>query len=295
MIPESLVEFFAAHQNMLWIMTVAVDLAITLLMYRLFGKMGLYAIVILNIMLSNLQGPKLTIIFGLETSLGLILYSGIYFATDLLSERYGKREGARAVLLGFATSVIMVIMMSLSLLFLPSKPFAEEIHEAITTLFDFTPLFVFGSLFVYLVSQSFDVWIFHYIKEKTKGRHLWLRNNLSTMTSQALDTVLYAVIVWAPIVGLKVAFQLSLAKYLFKVIIAALDTPFIYWARSWDVSKRDWNEQQPPYYEDYHGENETKAENKTTEIEAASNAPAVNGDAAKVSSSTDNPNTMNKN
>jgi uncharacterized integral membrane protein (TIGR00697 family) len=265
-------------------------------MYRLFGKMGLYAIVILNIMLSNLQGPKLTIIFGLETSLGLILYSGIYFATDLLSERYGKREGTRAVLLGFATSVIMVIMMSLSLLFLPSKPFAIEIHEAITVLFDFTPLFVFGSLFVYLVSQSFDVWIFHYIKEKTKGRHLWLRNNLSTMTSQAIDTVLYAVIVWAPIVGLKVAFQLSLAKYLFKVIIAALDTPFIYWARSWDVSKRDWNDHRPTHYEEYHGEHEAKKDTQATTENPDSSAKAVDDNAvSNVSNLDKTPNTMDKN
>lgn len=256
MIPESLIEFFAAYQDMLWMLTVAIDLIITLLMYRVFGKMGLYSIVILNIMLSNLQGPKLTIIFGLETSLGLILYSGIYFATDLLSERYGKREGTRAVLLGFATSVIMVLMMSLSLLFLPSKPFAEEIHNAIMTLFDFTPLFVFGSLLVYLTSQSFDVWIFHYIKKKTKGRHLWLRNNVSTITSQAIDTLLYAFIVWAPIVGLEMAIKLSLAKYLFKVIIALLDTPFIYWARSWDVSKRDWNETRPVSYDGYHWEDE---------------------------------------
>ncbi|OUD13066.1 queuosine precursor transporter [Thioflexithrix psekupsensis] len=259
MIPESLTQFFLAYQNALWVLTVAFDLAITLLMYRLFGKMGLYAVVILNIMLSNLQGPKLTVIFGLETSLGLILYSGIYFATDILSERYGKREGTRAVLLGFATSVIMVIMMSLSLLFLPSKPFAETIHEAITTLFDFTPLFVFGSLFVYLVSQSFDVWLFHYIKQKTRGRHLWLRNNVSTITSQAVDTILYALVVWTPIVGLKMAIELSLAKYLFKVIVALLDTPFIYWACSWDVSKRDWHETRPVSYEDYHWENELTA------------------------------------
>lgn len=262
MIPESLIEFFAAYQDMLWMLTVAIDLMITLFMYRVFGKMGLYSIVILNIMLSNLQGPKLTIIFGLETSLGLILYSGIYFATDLLSERYGQREGTRAVILGFATSVIMVLMMSLSLLFVPSKPFAEEIHNAIMTLFDFTPLFVFGSLLVYLISQSFDVWVFHYLKKKTKGRHLWLRNNVSTILSQAIDTVLYAFIVWAPIVGLETAIKLSLAKYFFKVIIALLDTPFIYWARSWDVSKRDWNETRPINYENYDWENELS--NKTT-------------------------------
>ena len=242
---STIIDFFSIlnSQDGLWLLTVAADLCITLLLYRLFGKMGLYAIVILNIMLSNLQGPKLTIIFGMETSLGVILYSGIYFATDLLGEKYGKRESERAVLLGFVTSIVTVIMIYISLLFLPSQTsHAQKVHDAMVTLFNFTPLFVFGSLFVYVVTQSFDVWLFHYIKEKTKGKHLWLRNNVSTITSQALDTLLYAVIVWSPVVGLTKAIHLALAKYVIKVVIALIDTVFIYWARNWDLSKKDWNE-----------------------------------------------------
>ena len=242
---SAIFDFFLTlnSQDGLWLLTVAADLSITLLFYRLFGKMGLYAIVILNIMLSNLQGPKLTIIFGMETSLGVILYSGIYFATDLLGEKYGKRESERAVLLGFMTSIVTVTMIYISLLFLPSQTaHAQKVHDAMVTLFKFTPLFVFGSLLVYLITQSFDVWLFHYIKEKTQGKHLWLRNNVSTITSQALDTLLYAVIVWSPVVGLTKAIQLALAKYVIKVVIALIDTIFIYWARSWDLSKKDWND-----------------------------------------------------
>jgi uncharacterized integral membrane protein (TIGR00697 family) len=235
--------FFSANQDLLWLLTVVIDLSITLLLYRFFGKMGLYTVVILNIMLSNFQGPKLIVIFGMETSLGVILYSGIYFATDLLSEKYGKREGQRAVLLGFAASVIMVIMIYISLLFLPSETkHAKEVHEAISTLFNFAPLFVFGSLFAYLITQSLDVWIFHYIKEKTQGKHLWLRNNGSTITSQALDTLLYSTIVWGPIVGLWKGIELAFSKYIIKIIIALIDTIFIYWARNWKLVDKDWNE-----------------------------------------------------
>jgi len=244
---EHIEHFFSTYQDLLWLLTVAIDLSITLLLYRLFGKMGLYTVVILNIMLSNFQGPKLTVIFGMETSLGVILYSGIYFATDLLSEKYGKREGQRAVLLGFAASIIMVIMIYISLRFLPSDvpehvEFATNIHHAIATIFNFTPLFVFGSLLAYIITQSFDVWIFHYIKEKTQGRHLWLRNNVSTITSQALDSILYTMVVWGPVVGFWQAIELAFAKYIIKVIIAVIDTFFIYWARSWDVHDKDWNE-----------------------------------------------------
>jgi uncharacterized integral membrane protein (TIGR00697 family) len=240
MLPETFVTFFSENQNLLWLVTLAVDLSLTLLMYRLFGRIGLVAAIVLAILLANLQGPKLTVILGMETSLGVIFYSSIFFATDLLGEKHGRAVANQAVLLGFGVSVIIVLMMSLSLLYLPStRPesavFSSDVHAAFSRILDFSPRFVFGSLLAYLISQSFDVWFFHRVKEWTQGKHLWLRNNLSTMTSQALDTVLYAVIVWWGIFDLVYAFQLALAKYVFKVFIAAFDTPFIYWARTWEV------------------------------------------------------------
>jgi len=240
MFPETFVTFFSENQNLLWLVTLAVDLSLTLLMYRLFGRIGLVAAIVLAILLANLQGPKLTVILGMETSLGVIFYSSIFFATDLLGEKHGRAVANQADLLGFGVSVIIVLMMSVSLLYLPSaRPesavFSSDVHAAFSRILDFSPRFVFGSLLAYLISQSFDVWFFHRVKEWTQGKHLWLRNNLSTMTSQALDTVLYAVIVWWGIFDLVYAFQLALAKYVFKVFIAAFDTPFIYWARTWEV------------------------------------------------------------
>ena len=242
MFPEPIVTFFHEHQDLLWLFTLTVDLSLTLLMYRLFGRLGLTAAIVLAILLANLQGPKLTVIMGMETSLGVIFYSSIFFATDLLGEKHGRAVASQAVLLGFGVSVIIVVMMSVSLLYLPSaRPeslqFSSEIHEAFSRILDFTPRFVFGSLLAYLISQSFDVWFFHKVKAWTQNKHLWLRNNLSTITSQALDTVLYAVIVWWGIFDLRTALQLALAKYAFKVFIAAFDTPFIYWARNWDVPR----------------------------------------------------------
>jgi queuosine precursor transporter len=251
MLPQFVSEFFTLHQDLLWIFTVIIDLSIAIILYRTFGKMGLYAIVVLNLMLTNLQGPKVIDILGMQTSMGVILYAGIYFATDMISEKYGQREANRAVMIGFSVSVIVVVIMSISLMFQPTTraeqaEYALNMHNAVASLFDFTPHFVFGSLAAYFISQHLDVYIFHYLKEKTQGRHLWLRNNASTITSQAVDTVIYGLIVWWPLVGLETAMQLAVAKYIFKVIIAILDTPFIYIARRWDVSHRDWHFEHDP-------------------------------------------------
>lgn len=241
----SITEWFQFHQEFLWFFTIVADLSFAIILFRLFGRQGLYASIVISLLLANLQGPKLTEIFGMQTSMGVILYSSIYFATDLLSERYGKREATRAVMIGFVVSVIIIVMISISLMYLPATNpetagLAQSMHQATATLFTFTPRFVLGSLLAYLISQRFDVWIFHKIKTKTQGRHLWLRNNASTVVSQAIDTLIYGIVVWWGVVDFATAMQLALAKYLFKVIIALVDTPFIYLARDWNVDAKDW-------------------------------------------------------
>ena len=194
MFPQAIVDFYASNQELLWFTTLFVDLGCTLALYRLFGKAGLQVAIAVAIILANLQGPKLTVIFGLQTSLGVIFYSSIFFATDVLSENYGKAAANKAV--RFAVSVIVLIMLSLALLYLPStKPgtaeFSASVHNAFATIVNFTPRFIFGSLLAYYVSQHFDVWAFHKIKSITGERWLWLRNNGSTLCSQIVDTLIY--------------------------------------------------------------------------------------------------------
>ena len=250
MLPDFLVAFFQANQELLWFFTIAADLCMTLMLFRLFGRDGLYASIILGIVLSNLQGPKLTMIFGVETSMGVILYSGIYFATDLLNERFGQREAARAVMLGFVCTITAIAAFTISLLYLPSTQpdhagFARDVHEALVVLTDFTPRFVLGSLAAYLISQQLDVWVYARIRRATAGRLLWLRNNASTMIAQLADTVIYALVAWWGLVSLQDALMLGAVKYVIKLFIAALDTPFIYWARSWRDHPRDRDRPRP--------------------------------------------------
>ena len=242
---QILINFFLLNQELLWVATIFIDLGCALIMFYIFGRQGLYATIVISLLLANLQGPKLTEIFGLQTSMAVILYSSIYFATDLLSERYGKEEATRAVMIGFLVSIVILLMTSLSLLYVPTTSseaasLAENVHAATITLFDYSPRFVMGSLLAYLVSQRMDVLIFHYLKRKTSGKHLWLRNNLSTMISQGLDTLVYGLIVWWGVVDFFTAMTLASSKYVFKVFIALIDTPFIYIARNWDVSDKDW-------------------------------------------------------
>ena len=229
-----------ANQEALWLITVIYDLGLALLLYRFFGKYGLYVAVVLGIVLGNLQGGKVSelILFGstFKVSMGAILYSGIYFATDVLNEKYGRKEANRAVMLGFVANIAVMVTLVLSVQFKPSNitGSALEVHNAISTLAYYSPAFVIGSLGAYLVSQTFDVWFFHKIKSYTGESKLWLRNNLSTMVSQLIDTLIYQ-FTWVFATGMSWdnAFMLAATKYVFKVFIAAIDTIFIYWVKRW--------------------------------------------------------------
>jgi uncharacterized integral membrane protein (TIGR00697 family) len=232
MFPQSLVQFFAMNQEVLWVTTLLLDLTGTVLLYRMFGKVGLQVAIATAIILANLQGPKLTSIFGFETTIGVIFYSSIFLATDMLSENYGRAEANKAVRMGFVVSLIVLLMLSLSMMYVPTeRQFAIDIHNAFDTILNFTPRFILGSLFAYIVSQSFDVWAFHKIKSFTGEKWLWLRNNGSTMCSQIVDTTIFSLIVWWGTVDLITALKLGAAKFGFKIIIALIDTGFLYWAK----------------------------------------------------------------
>ncbi|MAZ24392.1 MAG: hypothetical protein CMK41_01265 [Porticoccaceae bacterium] len=237
-------EFLINNPEVLWVITVFYDLLLASLLFYFFGKEGLYLAIVLGIVLSNLQGGKVSdvVIFDrtFTVSMGAIMYSGIYFATDLLSEKYGRREANRAVILGALANIAVMLTLVLSTFFLPSEvaESADEVHNAISTLAVYSPIFVIGSITAYLISQLFDVWVFHKIKSITGTRMLWLRNNLSTLLSQALDTFIYTFVwVLAGQLDFSTAAAIALSKYIFKFAIAILDTFFIYMLR--DVNPKN--------------------------------------------------------
>ncbi len=234
--------FLTENPEFLWAFTVFYDLTITILLFRFFGLKGLFIAVTLGIMLANLQGGKVSdlSLFGqaFTVSMGAIMYSGIYFATDLISEKYGRKEANKAVILGAISNVVIMFTLVLSTYYLPSEiaSSSEMVHSAISTLALYSPIFVIGSITAYLISQTFDVWVFHKIKTLTGNKYLWLRNNLSTLSSQALDTFIYT-FVWviAGELTFLAALSIALTKYIFKFIIAIMDTFFIYMVRNWEV------------------------------------------------------------
>lgn len=215
--------------ELLWIAFALSDLAMALLVFRLFGRVGLHGLIVFNLLLCNIQVLKTVELFGMTTTLGNVLYASVFFATDLLGEFHGKEEARKGVYLGFVTLLMGTIYMQFALLFAPApSDFADPHLQAI---FGFLPRIAAASMLAYLVSQLHDVWSFHYWKQRTKGRHLWLRNNASTLASQLLDTAIFCSVAFLGLFPMSVWWQILLTTYLMKVVVAVLDTPFIYLAK----------------------------------------------------------------
>ncbi len=199
--------------------------------FRFYGRAGLFGIIGVYIILANIFVTKQITLFGMAATGGNSLYGGIFLATDLISEYYGKREAKRAVWFGWFCAIGWLLATQI---FLAFKPSGEDfVHEAMSTLFSMTPSIVLGSLVAYIASQSHDIWAFHYWKKKTEGKKLWLRNNASTWVSQLIDTLIFSFIAFFLVFPFPVFLQIVLTTYLLKIIVAAIDTPFLYLSRRW--------------------------------------------------------------
>jgi len=215
--------------SLLWIGFILVDLSFAILVYRFFGKYGLYAVIVASVITANIQVLKTVEIFGLVATLGNILYGSIFFTTDILSEVYGKKAARRGVWLGFIGMALMTLWMQIGLKFIPDA--SDFAQGALSTIFGLMPRVAAGSMLAYLLSQHHDVFAFHFWKNKTKGRFLWLRNCASTIVSQGIDTVIFCVVALWGLFDTNIWLQILVSTYLLKLFVAVIDTPFIYWAK----------------------------------------------------------------
>ncbi|OQY27714.1 MAG: hypothetical protein B6244_09880 [Candidatus Cloacimonetes bacterium 4572_55] len=206
------------------------DFLIALSMFYFFRKTGLYFVIIVNIILCNLQVIKLISLFGITATLGNILYGSIFFATDLLGEVYGKEEAKKGVILGFIALFYMTIVLQLTLWFQPAGD--DFAHTHMTQIFGFMPRIVLGSFLAYVVSQSHDVWAFHFLKDRFQSRHLWLRNNVSTAISQLIDSTIFTLVAFMGMFETRVLIEIFITTYLLKLVVGMIDTPFVYLGRA---------------------------------------------------------------
>ena len=202
----------------------------------------LAALFIASLVVSNLIFQKFFYwdffgIYTFEISVGILPYPITFLITDIISEVYGKKKANQVVTAGiFASFFSMLIVFVAD--YVPATTWSPTNDSLFTKVFGATAIAVLASMMAYLLAQYIDIQIFHFWKRITKGKHLWLRNNFSTFLSQFVDTftVLFLLCSFGKIDwGLFGALLAS--GFLFKILIAALDTPFLY-AAVYSLRKR---------------------------------------------------------
>jgi hypothetical protein len=172
-------------------------------------------------------------IYSMIVPAGLIAFPATFLATDLISELFGRRKAQMVVWVGFGVNIFMLIIMTINY-YLPNADGISGGLYLFDGVFEFMVGNTIASMIAYLTAQTIDVRLFHFWKKYTKGRHLWLRNNASTMVSQLVDSTAIISILYftgnlgSSVTGLGVLFILIINSYLFKFFAALLDTPIIY-------------------------------------------------------------------
>lgn len=221
--------------EILLILSVPVIFGTLLVALRLFGKSGLYAMTAVATVSANIEVMILVKAFGVEQTLGNVLFAATFLITDILSECYGKKEANKAVNIGIFTSVFFIIVSQSWLLFAPSA--SDFIHPSITAVFTNTPRMMLSSLIVYAVCQKLDVFLYHRWWELTekmtgdKRAHLWIRNNGSTLLSQLINTILFNLAAFWGVYDTPTLIGIIISGYVIYIITSLLDTPFVYAAR----------------------------------------------------------------
>lgn len=177
---------------------------------------------------------------GLATiSIGVLPYPITFLCTDLISELYGKKRADAIVLTGFVVSVYMLGLLQLGRVLPVSHLQDEMIQEHYMAVFGQSGRAIVGSMAAYLLAQFIDVRLYHFWRRLTNGRHLWLRNNASTMLSQLLDTTVVVTILFAGVWTWSQIGAVILASYAYKLLVAAADTPLLYLGSSVFRSVKD--------------------------------------------------------
>jgi|TARA_B100001059_G_scaffold201104_1_gene208263 uncharacterized integral membrane protein (TIGR00697 family) len=198
--------------------------------YLILGALFVSSLVASNLIFQKFFYWDFFGLYTFEISVGILPYPITFLITDIISEIYGKRKANQIVTIGIFASFFSMLIVFISGM-VPATDWSPISDTLFNKVFGATAIAVFASMLAYLFAQYIDIQLFHFWKRLTKGKHLWLRNNFSTFLSQFVDTFTVLILLCSfGKIEWKLFSSLLLSGFLFKVLIAALDTPLLYLA-----------------------------------------------------------------
>lgn len=188
---------------------------------------ALIGIYVASVLMSNILAYKIasydlgfTISFATAAT---IIFSITYLLTDIVNERFGRAETIKMIWIAFLSQAAATIFI-LSAIALPSAPFWAD-QEAYARIFGSAPKIILASLFTFLIIESFDAYVFSWLKKFTNGQHLWMRSAFSTIPAMTLDTVIFVTLAFS---GIQPILPIMTGMILVKYLVGIVDIPFMY-------------------------------------------------------------------
>lgn len=196
--------------------------------YLILASLFISSLVVSNLIFQKFFHWDFFGIYTFEISVGILPYPITFLITDIISEIYGKKKANQVVTAGIFASFFSLLIVFISSA-VPATEWSPIDNILFNKVFGATAVAVFASMMAYLLAQYIDISIFHFWKRVTKGKHLWIRNNFSTFLSQFVDTFTVLLLLCSfGKIEWPLFIPLLLSGFLFKVLVAALDTPFLY-------------------------------------------------------------------
>ncbi|APR64565.1 queuosine precursor transporter [Borrelia anserina] len=225
------------NNEILWCIMLICTYSILIIIYKLFGKKGLFTWVTSSVIIANIQVLKQITIFGLNATLGNIIYASSYVATDILSELYGRKSSKKAVYMGFISFLSFAFITNIQLYFSTSN--SDIYLKNLESIFSSIPILLAASIIAYIISQLNDIYLFQFIKDKFP-KFLFIRSNGSTLVSELIDTIIFvSITTYFNIFPKEAYMDIIITTYLIKGLAGILGTPFIYIAKYIHQNKKN--------------------------------------------------------
>lgn len=194
----------------------------------------LLGIFIASLIAANLLGSKIALLFNISVSVGIFAYPITFLVTDIIEEVHGKKKSQQFLVSGVIAQLLVLAVVLIAIKLPPAGRF--ELNSEYGKIFGNSARIIIASLTAFILSQTHDIWAFNFWRKKTNGRFLWMRNNLSTIASQFIDTTIFMFIAFynvTPKFDAAFIFSLIIPYWIFKIVFALLDTPLIYAGVKW--------------------------------------------------------------
>ena len=211
---------------LLLLLSIILVFSALILSKALFGKTGIIGFMGIATILANILTCKCVNILGLETTLGTVMFASNFLATDILTECYGVKIARKGVLFSLCASVGFIVTTQIALLFIPNE--FDIAQNAFITLFTVTPRITLSSIIMFFIANFCDINLYNFLREKTHGKYMWLRNNICTILCNGLENFLFYTIAFLGIYDLLTIISIAFVCTLIEIIIALCDTPFLY-------------------------------------------------------------------